>query len=253
MTNVEALILGVLQGIAEFLPISSSGHLVIMQSALGIQQPGNEFEIVVHLGTLASIIVVFFKDIKNILFSMIKNENHNLIYFIMIGTFPSIIVGLGFKNQIRALFEDVFSVGIALIFTGIFLFFSRFFNVKDKQLSTSKAVVIGLFQSIAIIPGISRSGMTITSALLLGLNSNDAAKFSFLLAIPAITGAGIITMIDAGNQILIRTDAAMIGFISSFIVGVLSLKWLLKILEKGDFYYFGIYCLLLGLVVVWGC
>tara|TARA_Y100001980_G_C14543174_1_gene321823 strand:- start:690 stop:1451 length:762 start_codon:yes stop_codon:yes gene_type:complete len=253
MTNVEALILGVLQGIAEFLPISSSGHLVIMQSVLGIQQPGNEFEIVVHLGTLASIIVVFFKDIKNILFSMYKNENHNWIYFIMIGTLPSIVVGLGFKNQIQSLFEDVFSVGIALIFTGVFLFYSRFFNVKNKQLSIFKSVVIGLFQSIAIIPGISRSGMTITSALFLGLNSNDAAKFSFLLAIPAITGAGIITMIDAGNQILIRTDAAMIGFISSFIVGVLSLKWLIKILEKGDFYYFGIYCLLLGLVVVWSC
>ena len=252
MTNFEALILGVLQGIAEFLPISSSGHLVIMQSVLGIQQPGNEFEIVVHFGTLASIITVYFKDIRKILFSIYKNENHSLIYCIIIGTLPSIIVGLGFKNQIQALFEDVFSVGIALIFTGIFLFFSRFVNAKDKELSIFKAAVIGLFQSIAIIPGVSRSGMTITSALLLGLNSNDAAKFSFLLAIPAITGAGVITMIDVGNQILIRTDAAMIGFISSFIVGVLSLKWLLKILEKGDFYYFGIYCLLLGIVVVWG-
>ena len=251
MTNVEALILGVLQGIAEFLPISSSGHLVIMQSVLGIQQPGNEFEIVVHFGTLASIIVVFFKDIRKILFSIYKNENHSLIYCIIIGTLPSIIVGLGFKNQIQALFEDVFSVGIALIFTGVFLFYSRFVNVKDKDLSIFKAAVIGLFQSIAIIPGISRSGMTITSALLLGLNSNDAAKFSFLLAIPAITGAGVLTMIDVGNQILIRTDAAMIGFISSFIVGVVSLKWLLKILEKGDFYYFGIYCFLLGIVVVW--
>ena len=174
-----------------------------------------------------------------------------MIYCIIIGTLPSIIIGLGFKNQIQALFEDVFSVGIALIFTGIFLFFSRFISVKDKELSISKAAVIGLFQSIAIIPGISRSGMTITSALLLGLNSNNAAKFSFLLAIPAITGAGVLTMIDVGNQILLRTDAAMIGFISSFIVGVVSLKWLLKILEKGDFYYFGIYCFLLGIVVVW--
>ena len=110
MTNVEALILGVLQGIAEFLPISSSGHLVIMQSVLGIQQPGNEFRIVVHLGTLASIIVVFFKDIKNILFSMYKNENHNLIYFIMIGTLlPSIVVGLGFKIKYNRYLKMFFS------------------------------------------------------------------------------------------------------------------------------------------------
>ena len=250
MKNIDAFILGVVQGIAEFLPISSSGHLVIMQSILGIEQPGNTFEIIVHLGTLASIIVVFFKDIKKIVSSFYKNKNRKFIYCIIIGTLPSIFVGLGFKNQIQSLFEDVFAVGIALIFTGLFLFLSRYIKEQDKELSIAKATIIGLSQSVAIIPGVSRSGMTITFALLLGLSSKEAAKFSFLLAIPVILGAGLITMMDINNGFSISMDTVLIGFFTSFITGILSLKWLLKTLEKGEFYYFGLYCIVLGVITV---
>ena len=250
MTNIEAFILGVVQGVAEFLPISSSGHLVIMQSVLGIKQPGNEFEIIVHLGTLASILVVFSSDIKNILFSFNKRENQNFIYLIIVGTLPSIIIGLGFKDQLMALFEDIFAVGLALIFTGLILLGSFFIKPKHKEFSILKAFIIGLSQSIAIVPGVSRSGMTISCALLLGLNSKDAAKFSFLLAIPAIAGAGIFTIMDINNRILIGMDVAFIGFTTSFIMGVLSLKWLLKTLEKGKLHYFGLYCFSLGFIIV---
>jgi len=250
MKNIDAFILGVVQGIAEFLPISSSGHLVIMQSILGIEQPGNTFEIIVHLGTLASIIVVFFKDIKKIVSLSYKNKNRKFIYCIIIGTLPSIFVGLGFKNQIQSLFENVFAVGIALIFTGLFLFLSRYIKEQDKELSIAKATIIGLSQSVAIIPGVSRSGMTITFALLLGLSSKEAAKFSFLLAIPVILGAGLITMMDINNGFSISMDTVLIGFFTSFITGILSLKWLLKTLEKGEFYYFGLYCIVLGVITV---
>ena len=250
MTYTEALLLGIVQGITEFLPISSSGHLVIFQSVLGIEQSGNAFEVIVHLGTLTSIIIVFFRDIKDILFSVKLKKTQSFIYLIFIGTLPSVIIGLGFKENLESLFDNIFAVGFALIFTGIFLTGTLFIKMKNNKNSISKALIIGLSQSIAIIPGISRSGFTITTALLLGLNSKDAAKFSFLLAIPAISGAGILTAVDINMEISMGVDVALIGFCSSFIMGFISLKWLLNTIENGKFYFFGIYCFFLGIIIV---
>lgn len=250
MTFWDSLILGSIQGVTEFLPISSSGHLVIIQSLLGINQPGNDFEILVHIGTLGSIFYVFQNDILEILGSLKKKSTLNFLNLIILGTLPAVLVGLNFKDQIALLFENITNVSVALIFTGTVLMSTYFLKRKDLENNFSKALLIGVFQSIAIIPGISRSGMTISIAMLLGLSPKKAAKFSFMLAIPAISGAGILTALDTTNGFLLPYPVLFGGLISSFLVGVLSLKILLKLLKDGKFHFFGVYCVLIGLITL---
>tara|TARA_B100000809_G_scaffold261612_1_gene310856 strand:- start:47 stop:805 length:759 start_codon:yes stop_codon:yes gene_type:complete len=250
MTLIEAIILGIIQGFTEFLPISSSGHLVLGQAILGIEQPGNEFEILVHLGTLASVLVVFFDDIKSLLLSLTSKNTQLFILFILIGTLPAVAIGLGFKDLLKSLFENVSAVGGALVFTGLVLYGSSFVNRKNKDHSWISAIFIGCAQAVAIIPGISRSGMTISAALFLGLSPKEAARFSFLLAIPAIAGAGFLTAMDVSGGFQLSIPVALAGLISSFGVGVVALKWLLGWLEQGKFHYFGIYCFVVGLITL---
>ena len=250
MTIIEGTILGIVQGLTEFLPISSSGHLVLGQAILGIEQPGNEFEILVHLGTLASVLVVFFDDIKSLLSSMRSKRTQTFILFLLIGTLPVIIVGLGFKDLFETLFEDVMAVGAALLFTGAVLVGSSYATESNKDHSFFTSILIGCAQAIAIIPGISRSGMTISCALFMGLTPKEAARFSFLLAIPAIGGAGLLTALDMEGSYPFPGPVAFAGLVSSFIVGVAALKWLLGWLEEGKFHYFGIYCLCVGLITL---
>ena len=250
MTILEATILGIIQGFTEFLPISSSGHLVLGQAILGIEQPGNEFEILVHLGTLASVLVIFFDDIKSLILSLTSKKTQIFIMYILIGTLPAVGIGLGFKDLIYSLFENVTAVGGALIFTGIVLFGSSFANRQDKDHSFLTCILIGCAQAMAIIPGVSRSGMTISAALFLGLSAKEAARFSFLLAIPAIGGAGLLTALDVSGGFQMPIPVALAGLTSSFAVGVVALKWLLGWLEQGKFHYFGIYCLAVGLITL---
>ena len=250
MTIIEAIILGIIQGLTEFLPISSSGHLVLSQVILGIQIPGNDFEVLLHIGTLCSILVVFNNDIKNILFTLTSQKTQKFIFMIIVGTIPAVIVGLGFKDGIERLFDDIIVVGFALVFTGITLIASFYSKGGNKKNTIIKACLIGVAQSIAIIPGISRSGITISFALFLGLDARQAAKFSFLLAIPVISGAGILMATDLRDGFSIDLYTAASGLISSFLVGMVALKWLLAWLEGGKFHYFGIYCFLVGIFIV---
>jgi len=250
MTIIEGTILGIVQGLTEFLPISSSGHLVLGQAILGIEQPGNEFEILVHLGTLASVLVVFFDDIKSLLSSMGSKRTQTFILFLLIGTLPAVIVGFGFKDLVETLFENVTAVGGALLFTGVVLVGSSYATKSNKDHSFFTSILIGCAQAIAIIPGISRSGMTISCALFMGLTPKEAARFSFLLAIPAIGGAGLLTALDMEGSYPFPGPVAFAGLVSSFIVGVAALKWLLGWLEEGKFHYFGIYCLCVGLITL---
>ena len=250
MTILEATILGIIQGFTEFLPISSSGHLVLGQAILGIDQPGNEFEILVHLGTLASVLVIFFDDIKSLILSLALKKTQIFIMYILIGTLPAVGIGLGFKDLIYSLFENVTAVGGALIFTGVVLFGSSFANRQDKEYSFLTCILIGCAQAMAIIPGVSRSGMTISAALFLGLSAKEAARFSFLLAIPAIGGAGLLTALDVSGGFQMPIPVALAGLTSSFAVGVVALKWLLGWLEQGKFHYFGIYCFAVGLITL---
>ena len=250
MTLLETLILGFVQGITEFLPISSSGHLVLGQAILGIDQPGNEFEILVHLGTLCSVLVVFSGDIKSLLFSISSKQAQVFILLILIGTLPAIAIGLGFKELLESLFENVTAVGTALMITGIILYGSSFINPQNKDHTFLTAILIGCAQAVAIFPGISRSGMTISAGLFLGLSPKEAARFSFLLAIPAISGATLLTVFEMEGAFPMPITVAMVAFISSFIVGVIALKWLLGWLEQGKFYYFGFYCFGTGLITL---
>jgi undecaprenyl-diphosphatase len=170
--------------------------------------------------------------------------------YILIGTLPAVGIGLGFKDLIDSLFENVTAVGGALIFTGVVLFGSSFANRQDKEHSFLTCILIGCAQAMAIIPGVSRSGMTISAALFLGLSAKEAARFSFLLAIPAIGGAGLLTALDVNGGFQMPIPVALAGLTSSFAVGVVALKWLLGWLEQGKFHYFGIYCFAVGLITL---
>ena len=175
MDFLDALILGILQGITEFLPVSSSGHLVIGQKLLGINVPGNAFEVILHIGTLMSILVVFWPDIHRLL-GDIKDYNTRIyIFTLLLGTTPAIIVGLLSKDQIASMFDNTHAVALALIVTGIILISSKWFLNKNSDLTLVKGFSIGLAQALAIIPGISRSGATICTGLMMGLSSEEAA------------------------------------------------------------------------------
>ena len=250
MSIFEAFILGIVQGLTEFLPISSSGHLVIFQSILGVKVSGNQFEILVHLGTLMSVVLVFRDELKNILISLDSKKTKNFILYIILGTLPAVIIGIGFKDFFMKLFDDQLAVGIALIFTGSFLIITFFIKTSDKPYTFKNSFLIGLAQALAIIPGISRSGMTITAALLLGISPKGAARFSFILAIPVISGATLITLIETNDYSQILNLPGFIGFLTSFVVGYISLRWLLKWVESGKLYLFGSYCIIIGLLTI---
>ena len=250
MDLLDALILGILQGLTEFLPVSSSGHLVLGQKLLGINVPGNAFEVILHIGTLMSILVVFWPDIHRLLNEIKDAHVKTYIFTLVLGTTPAIIVGLSLKGQFALMFDNAHSVALALIVTGIILIFSKWFLNKKSDLTLVKGFCIGLAQALAIIPGISRSGATICAGLMMGLSSEEAARFSFLLAIPAIAGAGLLTAIDI-DKISIGMDVMAVGLLSSFLVGLVALKWLLNLLKTGKFYWFGVYCLLLGIIAAW--
>ncbi len=246
----EAILLGAVQGVTEFLPISSSGHLVIFQKYFEVDNSGNAFEILVHLGTLGSIIVVFFDDIKLIIQNVKSQKTQNYILFVIIGTIPAGIFGLGMRDVFESSFRNLTLVGIFLIFTGTVLFFSMSLKKGNEQITYTKSILIGFAQALAIFPGISRSGMTICTALFLGIGPKEAARFSFLLAIPAISGAGAITMVDVGTNFQMSIYVAAAAIISSFFTGLFSLKWLINWLRNGKFHYFGLYCIIIGIITL---
>ena len=250
MTLIEAIILGIVQGLTEFLPISSSGHLVLAQYLLEIDENGNEFEILVHIGTLASILVVFSNDIKLLFLDLKTKKNQSYIFLLFLASLPAAIAGIWFKDYFESFFDDYFIVSKALLFTGLILMSSYFFKSGNKKHNIISSILIGFFQALAITPGISRSGMTISCALFMGINAKDAAKFSFLMAIPVISGAGFLTFIDSYNNFSIPISIGLAALLSSCFVGIIALKWLLNWLGKGKFHYFGIYCILLGLLMM---
>ena len=250
MELIEIVLLGIIQGLTEFLPVSSSGHLVLGQYLLGIKSPGNTLEILFHLGTLGSVVFVFFYEIKDILLTIDKKPTQKLLAFISVATLPAMVVGFLFRNEINRLFENINSVGYAFCITGLILVFSSLSKNKKVKLSFSSSIIIGLSQAVAIIPGISRSGFTITVSLLMGISPEKSAKFSFLLSMPIIFGAGLLGVIDINSGELFTLPIIFTAILSSFLVGVLSLKILLMLLEKGKFYFFGIYCICIAIISI---
>lgn len=248
-TITEAIILGIVQGITEWLPISSSGHLVLIQNLLGME-PSIAFDIMLHIGSLLVIFFVFWKDIFEIIHGVIRLDRKYLTLMMMYiaATIPIAVVGFFFRNQIESVFHDLRTVGFSLLFTSALLFFSRYPKKKTGSMSFRNAIGMGIAQSIAILPGVSRSGSTISAALMMGVKQEDAARFSFIMVIPAILGAAILELDGIGQM----TDigAMIAGTITTMIVGFFSLKLLLKIIKGNKFSYFGIYCFVLGLITL---
>lgn len=243
MSLFEAIISGIVQGVTEFLPVSSSGHLVILHRVAGLKEPQLLFDIFLHVGTLTAIFIVFWRDIIDIFIT-----KKRLGLFILLGTVTTVVFILIFGKWIEPAFANVKIVGSMLILTGTWLILGNFIRFGGGGLSGFRAFLIGLVQGIAAIPGISRSGATISTALFLGLDAKAAARFSFLLSIPAISCAFLFKI---GQNGLTGFNANYVfGFIASCIVGVLSLRLLLRILYRNKFHIFGFYCISAGILVV---
>lgn len=249
MDIFQAIILGIIQGITEWLPISSSGHLVLAQHLFGLTQP-LIFDVMLHLGSLIVVFIFFWKEIKELIIGVIRFEKEKLklLLFIVIATIPIALVGLLLGDLVEKAFNSLIVVGFGLIFTSLLLFFSKYPKKKKGKLTWGKAAIIGLFQAVAILPGVSRSGSSISSGMMLGIKREDVAKFSFIIFIPAILGA---TVLELGNLGAVENVTAMIiGTIVSAVVGFFSLKLLMNIIKKDRFSWFGVYCFVLGIIVV---
>lgn len=184
MTIGDSILLGILQGITEFLPVSSSGHLAVAQQIMNVSQPGVNFEIALHLGTLLSIFVVLGKDIRDVLVSLKSKQTQRLILFVIIGTVPAAIMGLSLKSEISAASEYLPMVGVGFLVSALFLFLMRFVSNINVKMNITKTIIIGFAQAAALFAGISRSGMTISSARLMGIESKEAFRFSFSSPFP---------------------------------------------------------------------
>lgn len=249
MSFWEVILLGIVQGIAEFLPISSSGHLVVLESLFGGSLENLELNVALHFGTLLSIVVVYRNDLLPVL------KQPKLLLAIVVATLPVVASGLLLKDVFVAASATPVIAGIGLLITSGLLAITPKVDRGDRSLGDIRlrdALVIGLFQAIAPLPGISRSGSTIVGALLMGLRREAAGHFSFFIAIPALSGATILTMKDILDE---GTTGTPIGFALAgagvaFVVGVFALKWLLRLISAGKLAWFSIYCFILGAVVV---
>lgn len=260
MELLQALILGIIQGITEYLPVSSSGHLEIAEYLYGFEERKDlVFPILVHAATCLSSIIIFWKDIRVILGDLLLfkwNESYEYASKIILSSVPVVILGLLFEKEIEAFFnQNMLLVGGALIFTGILLLITYWAPDGDKKVGWWQAVIIGISQAIAVTPGISRSGATISTALMMGIDRNKAAKFSFLMVIIPIMGKATLDtkdwlMADAALETGFSTPALLVGFIAAFVTGLLACNAMLKIVRTGKLYWFSIYCFVIGTVAI---
>lgn len=256
----EALVLGLLQGLTEYLPVSSSGHLAIGSALFGIEGEENlAFTIVVHVATVFSTLVILWKEIDWIfkgLFKFRMNDETRYVINIVISMIPIGIVGVFFKDQVEAIFgSGLLIVGCCLLLTAALLTFSYYYKPRQKaEISKKDAFIIGLAQACAVLPGLSRSGSTIATGLLLGDDKAKLAQFSFLMVIPPILGEALLDgmKLMKGEAIAgdIPTLSLVIGFVAAFVSGCLACKWMINIVKKGKLVYFGIYCAIVGAVTL---
>ncbi len=270
MELYQGVVLGILQGLTEFLPVSSSGHLVLGQNFFGITEPALSFDISLHLGTLFAVVVVFYGDIKGMLLALVRliraggstgrvktllkgDRDVRLGALIIVGSVPTAVLGLIFKEYAHALFSSLLLVGGMLMVTGTFLWLTK--RVTDqgrgiREFGFGTALFIGFCQGLAVMPGISRSGATIAAGLFSGLDRETAARYSFLLSMPAIVGAEILSLREsfaAGGGI---DSVTLWGTLAAFVAGLFALKVLLKIVRQGRIYMFAPYCWAAGLIAV---
>lgn len=271
MTWWQAILLGVVQGATEFLPISSSGHLVLLQHLFGLTEPELVFDISVHMGTLLAVLYYFRADLKAIIWACTRrvlnsntpghrphrashpNPDVRLAVLIVIGSIPTAVIGLCLYRYIDQIFSSLMLVGIMLIITGTFLWVTRRLPSGDKDVSSftkKMALGIGLIQGLAIMPGISRSGSTIATGLLLGLNRETAARYSFLLSVPAIVGAVLLGAKDVTHMDTTALYVVMVGSVTAAIVGYGALSLLVFIVNQGRLHLFSPYCWILGIIAI---
>jgi undecaprenyl-diphosphatase len=267
---IEAVVLGVVQGLTEFLPVSSSGHLVLFQHLFGLVEPELLFDISVHVGTLIAVLVVFYRDILQILDALVRlpglvrstggwgalftgHPEIRLLAMIVAGCIPTALLGVLFAKVAEQLFGTVWLVGAALLVTGTFLWFTqrqKAIGRPIRQMRLKDALIIGLIQGLAIIPGISRSGATISAALYLGVDRELAGRFSFLLSIPAILGALVLGLDSEAFHTDLPMGTIVLGSLAAAFVGYLALVVLLKMVKKGQLHRFAPYCWLVGIMAI---
>ena len=259
MGIVEAIILGIVQGLTEFLPISSSGHVELGSALLGIQTRENLlYLIIVHAATALSTIVVYRKDIGSILLGLLKfekNDSWDFTFKILVSAIPVFIIGVFFKEEVENFFGGrVALVGSMLIITSALLAFTHIAKERIGKINYKRSLVIGIAQAFAVLPGISRSGATISTALLSGVKKDEATRFSFLMVLLPIIGASILDSVEIIQNPEARIGIPIIslisGFIAAFITGIIACRWMIKIVKKGKLIYFSIYCLIIGLIAL---
>ena len=274
MNIIQAVILGAIQGLTEFLPISSSGHLVLCQRIFGLTEAELFFDISVHLGTLVAVVIVFWKEVKAItvavlqlaaavlkantsLTTLLIKPEIRMAFLILMGSIPTAIIGISLRPLTDRLFSSVILVGVMLLVTGMLLWLTRRIGPANacrdiNHFSTIRACVVGTVQGLAILPGISRSGATISAGLFLGLNRETAARYSFLLSVPAILGAAGLSLKDlsTGADANVNMSAALLGAATAAVVGFGALKYLIRIVNRGRLHFFAPYCWFAGILAL---
>jgi undecaprenyl-diphosphatase len=258
MEIINAIILGIIQGLTEFLPVSSSGHLEIAKAILGEGKVGEEsllMTVVLHFATALSTIIIFRKDLIEIFSGLFQFKNNEAFQFslkIVLSMIPATLVGVFFNDEIEALFGGALTlVGSMLLITGLLLFLADRAKASEKQVGVKDAILVGISQAIAILPGISRSGATISTSVLLGIDKEKSARFSFLMVVPLIFGKMAKDILSGGIS---TTDTnflpLIIGFIFAFFTGMFACKWMIKLVKNSQLKYFAYYCFAIGSIVI---
>ena len=269
MNVIKAIVLGLVQGLTEFLPVSSSGHLVLGQHLFGLTEPEILFDVILHLGTLVAVVIIFRRELAGLTVELLRSPrflksrrdaaaawrerpHFRMLVLVVVGSIPTGLMGVLFKDVFKSLFASTLAVGLALLVTGTVLFLTSRARPQRRNIMKFKvpdALTIGIAQGLAITPGVSRSGFTISAGLLLGLERELAARYSFILSIPAILGALVLELKDAGSGVFSLPELAA-GFAAALVSGVLALILLLRLVKGGRLHYFAPYCWLLGLVTI---
>ena len=261
MELIKAIILGLVQGLSEFLPISSSGHLVIFAEILNFHEEGIAFEVFVHFGTLLSVLLAFRKEISKMIIApyaiwLNKSTDYELKeflnwdYYVIVATIPAVIVGFSLKDPIEGLFSNILLVFFTLMMTAILMMTAQFLKFRNNDLSYGRSFLIGIAQAFAILPGISRSGSTIFMGMSLGIEREKVARFSFIMSIPAVFGATILKLKDLMDTPLASSEILnlIVGTLVAFVSGYFAIIWLLDIVKKGKLQIFGYYCLVVSIL-----